>query len=182
MIYSLPIVLVILLSFQVFPVALGISGKENLRNTILPVVILALSQIVLFLAGYYLGKKFMYLLRDYKSTVLFAGFFIIGIRMFIDAFKIRKGERIYKLNDQRQIILAAIAQSVNTFLAGLLLFFIPLNIVTVSAVLFSASLTMAVGGVVLIPGKQSLSFASLLYLIGGILIVVSSVYIIFAAF
>jgi len=182
MLSLVPLVLVVLLSFQVFPVALGISGKESLKNTVFPIVILALSQTVLFLAGYYLGGKFMYLLRGYTSTVLFIGFFIIGIRMFMEAFKIRKGERTYELNDQRKVLLAATAQAVNTFLAGLLLYFIPLNIVTVTTLLFAVSLVMTVGGVVVDPGKQSLSFASLLYLISGILIIVSSVYFIFAAF
>ncbi len=177
----LPFLLTVLLSFQVFPVALGISGKENRKNAIFQVLILALSQAVLFLAGFYLGGKFMYLLRDYTSTILFAGFFIIGIRMIVDVFKVRKGERTFQLNDERKVLLAATAQSVNTFLAGLLLYFIPMNIVKVTSVLLGASVIMAIGGALTVPNRQSLSFASLLYLIGGALIIVSSVYFIFAS-
>ena len=90
MLFAAAILIVISLSFQVFPIALGLS-RMDLKNTIVSVLILSLSQTVFFLLGYYAGEQFMHLLNDYKSTILFAGFFLIGIRMIMEVLRIRKG-------------------------------------------------------------------------------------------
>jgi putative Mn2+ efflux pump MntP len=180
MLAYIPIVLAILLSFQVFPVALGIPGKEAPGKSILPIIILALTQVIMFLAGYYLGEKFMHLLRNHAAMVMFAGFFIIGIRMMMEVLKIRKGQRTYELTGEKSVFLVAFAQSINTFLTGLLFFFIPVDMIIVPVVLLVASLALAAAGAFTGITKTSLAFASLLYLIAGILIIVSSVYFIFA--
>jgi putative Mn2+ efflux pump MntP len=180
MLAYIPIVLAVLLSFQVFPAALGIPGKETPGKSILPVIILALTQVIMFLAGYYLGDKFMHLLRNHAAMVMFAGFFIIGIRMMMEVLKIRKGQRTYETEGEKSALLVAVAQSVNTFLAGLLLVFLPVDMIIVLAVLLVASLALAAAGAFTGITKTSLAFASLLYLIAGILIIVSSVYFIFA--
>jgi len=181
MLLSLSILIVIILSFQVFPIALGVSAKDNLKNTVLMVVILLLSQTVFFFIGYYVGEQFMHLLANFKSIVLFAGFFIIGIRMIMEVLKIRKGERTYNLNDERGMLLVAIAHSINTFLAGLLLFFVPTDIFLLTLILFGATLIMSITGIIAKPERLSFSFASFLYLIGGVFIIFLSVYFIFVA-
>ena len=181
MLLLLSILIVITLSFQVFPIALGVSAKDNLRNAILLVVILSISQPVFFFMGYYVGEQFMHLLENFKSIVLFVGFFIIGIRMMMEVLKIRKGERTYILNDEKGMLFVAVAQSINTFLAGLLLFFVPIDIFLLTLILFGATITMSISGVIAKPGKLSFSFASFLYLIGGVFIIFLSVYFIFAA-
>lgn len=180
MLALVPILLAVLLSFQVFPAALGISAKESPAKAVLPVLVLILTQAVMFLAGYYLGQKFMYLLRGFSTMVLFAGFFIIGIRMIMEVLKIRRGERTYELKNEKSVFLVAVAQSINTFLTGLLFFFVPVNPVTVTAALLIASSVLAVAGLFAGVTKTNLALASLLYLIAGIFIIVSSVYFIFA--
>jgi len=181
MLLSLSILIVIILAFQVFPIALGVSAKDDLKNTVLIVIILLLLQTVFFFIGYYVGEQFMHLLANFKSLVLFTGFFIIGIRMIMEVLKIRKGERTYYLNDERGMLLVAIAHSINTFLAGLLLFFVPIDIFLLTLILFGTTIIMSISGVMAKPGKLGFSFASFLYLIGGVFIIFSSVYFIFAA-
>lgn len=182
MLLSLSILIVITLSFQVFPIALGVSAKDNLKNAILMVVILSISQTVFFFIGYYVGEQFMHLLENFKSIVLFVGFFIIGIRMIMEVLKIREGERTYNLNDEKGMLLVAIAHSINTFLAGLLLYFVLTDRLLLTLILFGATLLMSIGSIMAKPGRLSFSFASFLYLIGGVFIIFSSVYFIFAAF
>ena len=119
------VVILIVLSFQVIPVALGIEPKNGLNQTIWFVLILILGQFILFLTGYLLGQRFMHLMDDFRGTVLFIGFFLIGIRIMLDAFKVRKGERTYYYDETMPVILASLAQGINTFLAGILLTFVP---------------------------------------------------------
>ena len=182
MLLLLSILIVIILSFQVFPIALGVSATDNLKNAILIVIILLLSQTVFFFIGYYVGEQFMHLLENFKSIVLFAGFFIIGIRMIMEVLKIRKGERTYNLNDEKGMLLVAIAHSINTFLAGLLLYFVLTDKFLLTLILFGATLIVSIGGIMAKPGRLSFSFASFLYLIGGAFIIFSSLYFIFASF
>jgi len=174
------IIIIISLSFQVFPISLGIA-RVDLKNTIVSVFILSFSQTVFFLLGHYAGEQFMHLLEDYKSTILFAGFFLIGIRMVMEVLRIRKGERTFLITDKNGEVLAAVAHSMNTFLAALLLYFIPVNKLWLAIILYIASALVAVGGMIAKPERLSFTFASLLYLLGGILIIVSSLYFIFAA-
>lgn len=181
MLFAAAILIVISLAFQVLPIALGLT-RVDLKNSIVSILILSLSQTIFFLLGYYAGEQFMHLLNDYKSTILFAGFFLIGIRMIMEVLRVRKGERTFLITDKNGEVLAAMAHSMNTFLAALLLYFIPVNKLWLAAILFVVSLVMAVGGLVAKPERINFTFASLLYLIGGILIIVSSLYFIFAAF
>jgi|GEM_PF-440772 len=180
MLAFVPIALTVLLSFQVFPAALGISVKKPQVKAIFPILILVLTQAVMFLVGYYLGQKFMYLLRGFSTVVLSAGFFIIGIRMIMEVLKIRKGERTYELKNERSVFFIAVAQSINTFVTGLLFFFVPVNPVMITATLLIASSVLAVAGAFAGITKTNLVFASLLYLFAGAFIIISSVYFIFA--
>jgi len=181
MLLAASIFIIIALSFQVFPVALGFSEKGALKNIVLTVFILSLTQTVFFLLGYYAGEQFMHLLDDFKSTILFAGFFLIGIRMIMEILRIRKGERTFLLADNNSLIFAAMAQSMNTFLAALLLYFIPVDKLWLALVLLIVSVIFSITGIMVKPERLSYLFASLLYLIGGILIILSSLYFIFAA-
>ena len=101
--------------------------------------------------------------------------------MIMEVLKIRKGERTYNLNDERGMLLVAIAHSINTFLAGLLLFFVPTDIFLLTLILFGATLIMSITGIIAKPERLSFSFASFLYLIGGVFIIFLSVYFIFVA-
>ena len=101
--------------------------------------------------------------------------------MIMEVLKIRKGERTYYLNNGKGMLLVAVAHSINTFLAGLLLFFVPTDIFLLTLILFGATIIMSISGVMAKRGKLSFSFASFLYLIGGVFIIFLSVYFIFAA-
>lgn len=170
-------VIPVILSLQVFPVALGIDVKKRTAKGILFGLMLLLGQVMLLLAGYYLGDRFMHLLEEYTGTVVFAGFFLVGIRFIRESFTIRKGERTYLTENPETVVLASLAQAVNTFLAGILLSPVVEKPRQLALSLLLAALIVITAGLIMKPGRQGLIFISLLYMTGGILLIFASVYL-----
>ncbi len=182
MLSAITILIIFFLSVQVFPVAIGFNSHKNLNITILGVAILPISQVLLFWLGIKLGSTFMHLMDGFKSVVFLFGFLLIGIRMLMELFPIRKGERSLELSKLKYIIFSAIAQGANTFLAGLLLFYVQFNSVLIFGLLFSVTLLFSIVGAMLVPKKLTLALASLFYALGGIVMIISSIYISFFIF
>ena len=170
-------VIILVLSFQVLPVALGIDQNKGLNQTIFYALVLVLGQSLLFLLGYLLGERFMHLMESFRGTVIFIGFFLIGIRMIMDAFKVRKGERTYTFDSTMPVVLASLAQGINTFLAGILLTNLPFERQWLTIILTIATLILAGIGTMMKPGKTSFSLASFLFLSGGLWMIFSSIYL-----
>lgn len=177
---AVSILILFILSFQVMPVALGIDvQKSGWIQAGSMILILFAGQLLFFLLGTWLGNHFMYLIGGIRKGVLFVGFFLIGVRYSMEAFKIRKGERTYLLEKANGSILPSVAQSMNTFLAGILFYFIQVNLVNdlIYLGLFSFSLSLLFA---LIKGeKLALSAISLLYMVGGGLLSLISFYFAF---
>lgn len=171
------IAIIVVLSFQVIPAALGFDPKKGLNQTIWFALILILGQFILFLIGFILGQRFMHLMDDFKGTVLFIGFFLIGIRMIMEAFKVRKGERTFTFESTKSVILASLALGINTFLAGLLFTNLPFERQTLTMILTSATMVFVGIGTVMKPGKTGFTMSSLLFLAGGLWMIFSSLYL-----
>ncbi len=177
------IIILFVLSFQVMPVAVGMDSKNMPAFQLISgILFLVLGQMLLFVLGLWLGSHFMYLLARMKTYVLFIGFFLIAVRFNMEAFKVRKGERTYAVGKKASFyIMPAIAQAMNTFLAGILFYYPDLsanpdkNLIYLAV--FSLSLTLLF--VFIKNQKQALSVISLLYMIGGGLLMVVSFYFIF---
>ncbi len=169
------IIILFVLSFQVMPVAVGIDVKKTpvfqLTSSIL---LLVLGQLLLFLLGVWLGNRFMHLLSGLKTYVLFIGFFLIAVRFNMEAFKVRKGERTYIAGKSTFYIIPAITQAVNTFLAGILFYFMPGSLSHYLIYLAVFSFIFVVLFVLIKYKKLALTAISFLYMIaGGILMAVS---------
>lgn len=173
---TITILILIALSSQVLPVAVGINTKKGFIS-IWHGFILILSQLIFLYAGYILGSRFLYLLEGYKGIVLFVGFFLIGIRMMMDVFKIRKGDRTYYLDNTATLILASVAQGINTLLAGMLLTYLTFNIGKMITFLFIAVVIMTILGMILKAEKQSFAISGLLFFISGFIMIFSSLYL-----
>ncbi len=171
------IIILFVLSFQVMPVAVGMDAKKTPAFQLISgILFLVLGQMLLFLLGVWLGSHFMHLLTRMKTYVLFIGFFLISVRFNMEAFKVRKGERTYAVEKASFYIMPAIAQAMNTFLAGILFYYPDLsanlgnNLIYLAV--FSFSLTLLF--VFIKNQKTALSVISLLYMIGGGLLTVIS--------
>lgn len=170
------ILILFVLSSQVFPVALGINPRMNTGKAIWYGLILVLGQFLFLLFGLFLGDRFMHLVEEFKGIVFFIGFFLIGIRMMMDTFPVRKGERTYTIESTLQVALASSAQGTNTFLAGLLFASLALDGQWLSLVLLILTFAVTVIGLFLKPGKQSLALSSLFFVFGGLIMIISSIY------
>lgn len=174
--HTITILILIALSSQVLPVAVGINTKKSIIS-IWHGFILIVSQLLFLYAGYTLGSRFLYLLEGYKGIVLFVGLFLIGIRMMMDVFKIRKGDRTYYLENTATLILASIAQGINTLLAGMLLTYVSFEISKMVTILAIATLIMTIVGMILKAEKQSFAISGLLFFISGLIMVISSLFL-----
>ena len=118
----------------------------------------------------------MYLMDGFSSVVLFIIFLLIGIRMLMEVFNIRKGERTYTIDWIGHVALASTAQGVNSFLVGLVYYYIDVNENHTIIALLSATLFISIVGVFLKPGKLTFALASLLYTIGGLIMILAAIY------
>ncbi len=97
----------------------------------------------------------------------------------METFSIRKGERSYSINSIGHVALASLAQGMNTFLAGLLFYYLSVDEQFTLILVLAITLIVAMVGIFIKPGKLILAFASLLYAIGGLTMLVSAIYISF---
>lgn len=165
------------LAFQVFPVSLGTDIRKGGINSITIVVSLFVMQALLFWLGIIVGKQFLYLSSGYANIVVFIGFFLVGMRIAMESFAVRKGERTYNTHNNQNIVLASLAQSINTFLAGMMFYYFNFEELFLVAIIFMMALLFAVSGSLIKLSKQSLAFSSLVYLFGGVGLVMASVYL-----
>ncbi len=182
MLTTIIVLIILFLSAQVFPVAIGIDVKGKWLKATLFVIVLSSIQLLTYWLGLRLGGTFMYLMDSFKSVVFLFGFLLIGIRMLMETLAIRKGERTYQINTIGSVVFASIAQGMNTFLAGLLFCYLNVGEQFTMITILVLSIIIASVGVFLKPEKLTLAFASLLYTIGGILMIISSIYISFFIF
>ncbi len=175
------ILILFILSFQVMPVALGVDARKTSPFHLITIVLfLVAGQVLLFLLGVWLGNRFMHLISGIQRGILFVGFFLIAVRFSMEAFKIRKGERTYSIEKPALFILPAIAQAVNTFLAGILFYFIPVDLLPDLIYLSVFSLVFTLLFVFIKNNRLATAAVSLLYMIGGGILTIISFYFIFS--
>ncbi len=174
------IIILFILSFQVMPVAVGMDVRKTPAFHLISGILLLVSgQLLLFLIGIWLGNRFMHLLSGIKDYVLFVGFVLIAVRFNMEAFKVRKGERTYIIGKSSTYIIPAIAQAVNTFLAGILFYFMPGTLGNELVYLAVFSFSLAILFVLIKNKKLALPAISFLYMMGGGILMGIAFYFIF---
>lgn len=173
------IILLVAISAQVFPVALGFNIRGKVVVTATGSLILILSQVLLFWIGLSTGSSFMYLLSGFDKAVLFIGFLLLAVRFLMEVFKIRKGDRTYQLDSIMPVLLASLAQGINTFLLGIILSLITIDVNGAILVLAISSTIFSLLGVIMKAERLGLSLASLFYLLSGLVILFSGAYFTF---
>ncbi|NOX86851.1 MAG: hypothetical protein GXO86_12955 [Chlorobi bacterium] len=170
------ILMILALAFQVFPVALGMNYRELKVKIFSFSFILILGQLLMFQAGYLLGEKFLYLVESFKGTVIFIGFALIGFRLIMESFRVRKGERTYVLEHPGTVALASFAQAIDTFLAGMLFTLFSIANRLLLIVLFLSVTAVIFIGVLMKPDKTAGALSSLLFLLGGIVMLFTALF------
>ncbi len=166
------------LAVQVVPAGISLNVGSDRLKALTATVIMAFTQTVMFGLGKLLGNSFLHLVVNWRSGILFAIFFLIGIRMIMDAFKIRKDKVAYRLEEPKFMFLTSVAQSINTFLAGMMFYFFDtVNFETSLIAMFFLTGFMIMPAIYTKKDATSKSFASLLYVTGGAIFIFSSFYL-----
>ena len=177
---AISIVILMFLSFQLMPIALGIDHtKMNFFHVASSIFVLMVGQLLLFLLGVLLGNRFMHLIYGIRHVILFIGFFIIAVRLIMEALEIRKGKRTYLLEKANQFILPSIAQAINTFLAGILFYYLPVDLKKDLIYLGIFTFSFSLPFVFIKNERNSILVVSLLYLAAGGLLSILSFYFLF---
>ena len=102
--------------------------KPSQRFTI--PMLFGLSQGVMAVMGYYLGKLVCHLFVDeFAPYVVFAMMLVVAARLFIDAIRMLKGKMLFTVMSERDFILLSIMAAFNVFLMSLMgSFFMPFGV------------------------------------------------------
>ncbi len=171
--------MLIAVSTQVLPVTLGISTKKSLSFAIRNILVIIIIQVLMLWLGIIAGKKFMYLMNDFRSVIIFIGFLLIGIRMIMETFSIRRGDRTCDIEKISQLLLAAFGQSINVFLTGILFYYLDKEI-SISLIIFTVSVSIiSFAGLLIKPERLSLLLASLINLVSAFVVIITGVFFTF---
>ena len=91
-------------------------------------IVFGLSQGVMAVIGYNLGRLIAHLYTYIAEYMVFAMMLVVAIKLFVDAMRVLKGKMLYTLNSERDIILISILAAFNTFLMSLMgYYFLPFD-------------------------------------------------------
>ncbi|PLX05302.1 MAG: hypothetical protein C0595_00195 [Marinilabiliales bacterium] len=176
LIFILGFVLLVL-GFQVFPVCLGNNFKSDIKQSVQQILIHTAIQLIMLWLGLFLGDRFLYLSEDYQYLIIFIGLLMVGLRISFDSFAVRRGDRTFTTANSQSLILASTAQSINTFLAGIILSLFNINHILIFSILGLSVLLFSTIASWIKLSKTALTLASLVYILGGIGIVSIAIYL-----
>ena len=168
------------LAIHVIPSGIHLNVGTNKVQAILAMVIVALLQVLLFGLGRLMGGALLHLVEGIKTGILFFTFFLVGVRMAMEAFKIRKGNVVMRLDNSKLMVLTGVAQGIDAFLVGMMFYFLPeVEFETSLIALFFLTSFLMLSSIYSEEKKSAYAFASLLYMLGSLVFVFSSLYFLF---
>jgi putative Mn2+ efflux pump MntP len=168
------------LAIHVIPPGINVNVGHNRLQAIIATAIVVIIQVVMFGLGKLTGNAFLHLIGDWGKGVVFVIFFLISVRMAMEAFKLRKGEISLSLDNPKLMTLSGVAQGTNAFTVGMMFYYFPqVNFQTSLIALFLLSSFMIMPAIYTDKSKTSLTFVSLLYMIGALIMGVSAVLFLF---
>jgi putative Mn2+ efflux pump MntP len=119
--YALYIIFILALSYNVFPLALGLNRDRRTPHlvNVFHAAVFGLLQGIMYYLGITLGDTFMHLLTQNYRFVVFGILAAVAVRMSIEAFKIRTGARLFSFDNYVKFIIMGIAAGINTLIVGM---------------------------------------------------------------
>jgi putative Mn2+ efflux pump MntP len=178
--WLLNVLIIFALAVHVIPPGLHLTVGSNRLQAIMATAIVAVLQVMLFGFGRLMGGTFLHLVEGMKTGILFFTFFLVGVRMAMEAFKIRKGDVVMRLDNTKLMVLTGVAQGIDAFLVGMMFYFFPeVKLETILIALFLMASFLMMPAIYTGEKKGAYSFVSLLYLVGALVFVFSSLYFLF---
>jgi putative Mn2+ efflux pump MntP len=112
---------IISVAYNTFPLALGLNRdhRNSHFNNVLMAIVFGLIQGVMYHLGDLLGKTFMHVFVLRYKWVIFGILTAVSIRMMMEAFRIRKGQRLFSFDNYVKFTIMAIAAGINTLIIGM---------------------------------------------------------------
>ena len=168
------------LAIHVIPPGVNLNVGSDRLKAIIATVIVAGLQVVMLGLGKLLGGTFLHLIDGWGKGIVFVVFFMISVRMAMEAFKIRKGDITLNLDNPKLMVLTGLAQGTDAFLTGMMFYYFPLVKFQTSLVaILMLSIFMIMPAIYTEKKKSNLAFVSLLYMTGSFVFVFSSIYFLF---
>ena len=115
------IVFVLCLTAPVVTRAVGLVNADDkpVKKIWIP-LIFGLSQGVMAVAGYYIGKLIRYLfVNEFAPYLVFALMIVVAVKMFVDAIRVLKGKMLYTVSGDWDFLLLSIMAAFNALLMSL---------------------------------------------------------------
>jgi putative Mn2+ efflux pump MntP len=168
------------LAIHVIPPGINLNVGSNRLQAIIATAIVTMVQISMFGLGKLTGDSFLHLIGNWGKGVVFFVFFLISVRMAMEAFKIRKGIINLSLDNPRLMLLTGIAQGTDAFAVGMMFYYFPkINFQTSLIALLLLSSFMIMPAIYTDKTKSSLTFVSFLYMLGSFVLGISAIYLLF---
>ncbi len=168
------------LAIHVIPPGINKNVKSDRLQAIIATAIVVAIQVAMFGLGKLTGSAFLPLIGSWGKGVVFVIFFLVSVRMAMEAFKIRKGIINLSLDNPRLMTLSGVAQGTDAFVVGMVFYYFPdINFQTSLIALFLLSSFMIMPAIFTEKTKTSLTFTSLLYMTGTLIFGFSAVYLLF---
>lgn len=170
--YLVYILFIIALAYNTFPLALGLNRDK--RNShflnVLLAVVFGLIQAAMYRAGALLGDTFMHLFEEQDQFAVFAILLAVSVRMMIEAFKIRRGERVFSFDNYVKFVMMAVAAGINTLIVGMTYSYLDLFGHFTPAALLAAGFAWSIAGISMNLSRVNILLSSLIQLISAVII------------
>lgn len=115
------ILFIICLTSSVASRSVGLVNADDrpVQKWLVPIVF-GVSQGMMALVGYYLGKLVAHLfIDDFASYLVFAMMLVVAVKMFVDSMRILKGKTMYTVSRDWEFVLLSVMAAFNTLLMSI---------------------------------------------------------------
>ncbi len=177
----LQLLFIIAVAYNTFPLALGLNRDHrnpHLTNLLLATVF-GLIQGVMYHLGALLGDTFMHVFVIRYKWVVFGIMAAVGIRMYMEAMRIRRGERLFSFDNYVKFLMMTVAAGINTLIIGMTAgHFSPFNGL-MPVLLVAAGFSWSIAGISMNVSRTNILLSSLFQMIAAsIILLVAFVYLI----
>lgn len=172
MVYVLYILFIIAVSYNVFPLALGLNRDHRTPHlvNVYHALIFGLLQGIMYYLGITLGDTFMHLLEAQYRLVVFGILAAVAIRMLIEAFKIRKGARLFSFDHYVKFMIMGVAAGINTLIIGMTAAYVKPFGYLMPILLVAGGFAWSIAGISMNISRKNIMLSSLLHLCAAVFI------------
>jgi putative Mn2+ efflux pump MntP len=167
--YALYILFILAISYNVFPLALGLNRDRRTPHlvNVFHAIVFGLIQGIMYYIGISLGETFMHLFADNFRLVVFGILGAVSVRMFIEAFKIRKGARLFSFDSYVKFVIMGIAAGINTLIIGMTASYLSPFESLMPLLLVAGGFAWSIAGISMNLTRKNIILSSLLHLISA---------------